>query len=246
MGRRLLSLITLLSISGGGVAAASQDFVVQQRTRMIATIRNIAATSGLRDHRRLDPVVLEAMDRVPRHLFVPEEQRSSAYDNRPLPIGHDQTISQPYVVALMTHLLRPKIDDVVLEVGTGSGYQAAILSNLVQRVYTIEIVAPLAREAEERLRALGYRNVEVRQGDGYAGWPQHAPFDGIIVTAGAKKVPGPLLRQLKAGGRMVIPVGSNWTGQKLLLIEKQSNGQIHTRNMGDVLFVPLTGAGRER
>jgi protein-L-isoaspartate(D-aspartate) O-methyltransferase len=245
MGRRLLSLITLLSISGS-VGAASQDSVVQQRARMIATIRNIAATSSLKDHRRLDPAVLEAMSKVQRHLFVPEEQQSSAYENRPLPIGHGQTISQPYVVALMTHLLRPAQDDVVLEVGTGSGYQAAVLSNLVRRVYTIEIVAPLAREAEERLRALGYRNVEVRQGDGYAGWPQHAPFDGIIVTAGAKQVPGPLLHQLKSPGRMVIPVGSSWTGQKLLLVEKGADGRIHTRNMGGVLFVPLTGAGRER
>lgn len=191
-------------------------------------------------------MVLDAMSEVPRHLFVPEAQRSSAYDNRPLPIGHHQTISQPYVVALMTHLLRPQKDDRVLEVGTGSGYQAAVLSHLVRHVYTIEIVAPLAQEAEERLRSLGYRNVTVRQGDGYAGWREHGPFDGIIVTAGAKKVPGPLLAQLKSGGRMVIPVGSSWTGQKLLLIEKRPDGQIHTRDMGRVLFVPLTGAGRER
>jgi protein-L-isoaspartate(D-aspartate) O-methyltransferase len=245
MGRSLFSLIAFLSICGDA-AAASQNLVDQQRTRMIATIRNIAATSGLGDHRNLDPVVLEAMNEVPRHLFVPEEQRSSAYDNRPLPIGHGQTISQPYIVALMTHLLRLKKSDVVLEVGTGSGYQAAVLSKLVERVYTIEIVAPLAREAEERLRLLGYRNVTVRRGDGYAGWPEQAPFDGIIVTAGAKKVPRPLLGQLKSGGRMVLPIGSSWTGQKLLLIEKQPDGQILTRNMGDVLFVPMTGAARER
>jgi protein-L-isoaspartate(D-aspartate) O-methyltransferase len=131
-------------------------------------------------------------------------------------------------------------------VGTGSGYQAAVLSNLVERVYTIEIVAPLAREAEERLRTLGYRNVTVRQGDGYAGWPEHGPFDGIIVTAGAKEIPGPLLRQLKSGGRMVIPVGSSWAGQELLLIEKGPDGKVHKRNMGGVLFVPLTGSGREQ
>jgi protein-L-isoaspartate(D-aspartate) O-methyltransferase len=245
MGRRIASLIALLSMSAGATGA-SHESVAQQRARMIATIRNIAATSGLAGHRRLDPAVLRAMDQVPRHLFVPAGQQSSAYDNRPLPIGYEQTISQPYIVALMTHLLRPKKTDVVLEVGTGSGYQAAVLSNLVGRVYTIEIVTPLAKEAAERLRLLGYRNVSVRHGDGYAGWPEHAPFDGILVTAGARTVPGPLLDQLKPGGRMVLPVGSRLTGQKLLLIEKKANGQIETRNMGSVLFVPLTGAGRER
>lgn len=245
MGPRFLSLITLMSMCGGAVAA-SQDSIAQQRARMIATIRNIAAASGMTEHRVLDRIVLQAMSKVPRHLFVPEEQRSSAYDNRPLPIGYDQTISQPYIVALMTHLLRPKQTDVVLEVGTGSGYQAAVLSGLVDRVYTIEIVAPLARQAEERLRALGYRNVTVRHGDGYAGWPEHGPFDGIIVTAGAKRVPRPLLAQLKRGGRMVIPVGSSWTGQELLLIEKRPDGRLSSRNMGGVMFVPLTGAGRDR
>jgi protein-L-isoaspartate(D-aspartate) O-methyltransferase len=213
---------------------------------MIATIRNIAATSGMVEQRTLDPDILDVMARVPRHLFVPRDQQPSAYENRPLPIGYDQTISQPYIVALMTHLLRPEKDDIVLEVGTGSGYQAAILAGLVDRVYTIEIVAPLAHDAEERLRSLGYRNVTVRHGDGYAGWPEHGPFDGIIVTAGAPRVPRPLLGQLKPGGRMVIPVGSNLTGQDLLLIEKRPNGQIHTCNMGGVIFVPLTGAGGER
>lgn len=245
MGRKFLSLIALLSISGG-FAAAFADAVADRRARMIATIRNLAATSGMADHHRLNPAVLEAMSQVPRHLFAPEDQQSRAYDNRPLPIGHGQTISQPYVVALMTHLLQPKKDDVVLEVGTGSGYQAAVLSRLVRHVYTIEIVPALAAEAERRLRTLGYGNVTVRHGDGYAGWPAHAPFDGIVVTAGAERVPPPLLRQLKVGGRMVIPVGSSWTGQELLLIEKRPNGQIQSRNMGDVLFVPLTGAQCER
>lgn len=242
MGPRLLSLISLMSCSG--IAAAAQQSFAEQRAQMIATIRSIAAASL--DHQRIDSRVLQAMNEVPRHLFVPEEQQSSAYQNRPLPIGYGQTISQPYIVALMTHLLRPRKTDVVLEVGTGSGYQAAILSGLVDRIYTIEVVAPLAQEAEERLRSLGYRNVTVRHGDGYAGWLEHAPFDGIIVTAGAKRVPPPLLAQLKPGGHMVIPVGSNWAGQKLLLIEKRPDGQIRSRDMGRVMFVPLTGAGPDR
>lgn len=245
MGRKLLSLFTFLSISGG-IIAASQDPTIKQRASMVDTIRTIAAMSGPKNHREFDPLVLESMGDVPRHLFVPEDQRSSAYRDRPLPIGHDQTISQPYIVALMTHLLRPEKDDAVLEVGTGSGYQAAVLSGLVRHVYTIEIIAPLAHEAEERLRTLGYRNVTVRTGDGYAGWPEHGPFDGIVVTAGAKEVPSPLLRQLKPGGRMVIPVGSTSANQELLLIEKPPDGPIHVRNMGGVRFVPLTGTGSER
>ena len=191
---------------------------------------------------RFDPRVKEAMARVPRHLFVAPELEPHAYENRPLPIGHGQTISQPYIVALMTDLLKPGNYDSVLEIGTGSGYQAAILSELVRSVYTIEIVAPLAAEARERLARLGYRNVEVRTGDGYKGWEEHAPFDAIMVTAGADEVPPPLLRQLKPGGRMVIPVGAARNLQ-LTVIEKQADGSIRSRQVLPVRFVPFT---RER
>ena len=177
---------------------------------------------------------------VPRHQFVPRSQRSFAYADEALPIGEDQTISQPSLVALMTHLLRPKQNDVMLEVGTGSGYQAALLSRLVRHVYTIEIVEPLARQAARRLPDLGYANVTVRHGDGYAGWPEHAPFDGIIVTAGAPHVPKPLLDQLKPGGRMVIPVGPAGSIQQLKLISKDSRGRAREEAIIPVRFVPLT------
>ncbi len=192
---------------------------------------------------RLDQKVKDALARVPRHLFVPAGQQPYAYENRPLPIGHQQTISQPYVVALMTDLLKLGSQDRVLEIGTGSGYQAAILSQLVRSVYTIEIVEPLAAEARQRLGDLGYRNVEVRTGDGYKGWEEHAPFDAIMVTAGADEIPPPLLRQLKPGGRMVIPVGPAGGIQSLTLIEKQADGSIRSRQVVPVRFVPFT---RER
>ncbi len=192
---------------------------------------------------RLDQKVKDALARVPRHLFVPAGQQPYAYENRPLPIGHQQTISQPYVVALMTDLLKLGSQDRVLEIGTGSGYQAAILSQLVRSVYTIEIVEPLAAEARQRLGDLDYRNVEVRTGDGYKGWEEHAPFDAIMVTAGADEIPPPLLRQLKPGGRMVIPVGPASGIQSLTLIEKQADGSIRSRQVVPVRFVPFT---RER
>ena len=192
---------------------------------------------------RFDQRVKDAIARVPRHLFVPPEQRPHAYENRPLPIGHQQTISQPYVVALMTDLLKPGKEDRVLEIGTGSGYQAAVLAELVRSVYTIEIVEPLAVEARARLDRLGYRNVEVRTGDGYKGWEERAPFDAIMVTAGADEIPPPLLEQLKPGGRMVIPVGPAYSLQYLTLVEKQADGSIRSRQVLPVRFVPFT---RER
>ena len=186
-----------------------------------------------------DPRVLAAMRDVPRHLFVPPDLQRQAYADRPLPIGYDQTISQPYIVALMTELARPSPGDRALEVGTGSGYQAAVLSQLVSHVYTIEIVEPLARSAEQRLKNLGYTNVTVRAGDGYAGWPDDAPFDVIIVTAAPDHVPAPLLAQLKAGGRLVIPVGPVSAVQELQLIEKDNAGRIRTTRVVPVQFVPL-------
>jgi protein-L-isoaspartate(D-aspartate) O-methyltransferase len=172
-------------------------------------------------------------------MFVPPAEQDRAYRDEPLPIGNAQTISQPYIVALMTELVRPQPTDRTLEVGTGSGYQAAVLSRLVSHVYTIEILEPLARDAEQRLKTLGYGNVTVRVGDGYAGWPEVAPFDIIVVTAAPDHVPAPLVAQLKSGGRLVIPVGSVSDAQNLLLIEKDSSGQVRTRQVAAVRFVPL-------
>jgi protein-L-isoaspartate(D-aspartate) O-methyltransferase len=178
---------------------------------------------------------------VPRHEFVPERLRRQAYANRPLPIGYGQTISQPYIVALMTDLVEPGADDRVLEIGTGSGYQAAVLATLVGEVYTIEIIEPLGLAARARLERLGYDNVEVRLGDGYYGWPERAPFDAIVVTAAASHVPPPLIQQLKPGGRMVIPVGSRFLVQQLVLVTKDADGRVTTRQLLPVRFVPLTG-----
>lgn len=183
--------------------------------------------------------VLAALAQVPRHYFVPPELQDAAYDNGPLPIGHGQTISQPYIVALMTDLLRPRPDDVVLEVGTGSGYQTAVLARLVRQVYSLEVVAPLAGAAAERLHRLGCHNVEVRHGDGYAGWPEHAPYDGIIVTAAAPYIPAALMAQLKPGARLVIPVGDVGGPQQLLLVEKDAAGALSERSVLPVAFVPL-------
>lgn len=191
---------------------------------------------------RIDPRVKQALARVPRHLFVPASHQRYAYENTPLPIGHGQTISQPSVVALMTDLLKLRKDDRVLEIGTGSGYQAAVLAELVRSVHTIEIVEPLGMQARERLARLGYGNVEVRIGDGYKGWEERAPFDAIMVTAGADEVPPPLIRQLKPGGRMVIPVGPARDIQHLTLIVKQADGTIRSREVVPVRFVPFTRA----
>ena len=187
------------------------------------------------------PEVMAALDRVPRHEFVPPEIADLAYENRPLPIGHGQTISQPYIVALMTHLLGLGPRHRVLEIGTGSGYQAAVLAELVERVHTIEIVPPLARQAAERLPRLGYDNVEVGLGDGYYGWPDAAPFQAIIVTAAASHVPPPLVEQLAPGGVLVIPVGEQFSVQMLLLVRMHADGEVSVRQVLPVRFVPLTG-----
>lgn len=189
----------------------------------------------------LDERVMAAMGQVPRHAFVPADQVTSAYRNRPLPIGYGQTISQPYIVALMTDLARVEPGQTVLEVGTGSGYQAAVMARLTRAVYTIEIIEPLGLQARQRLQALGYDNVQVRLGDGYFGWEEHAPYDAILVTAAASHVPPPLIKQLKAGGRMVIPLGAPFMIQQLMLVEKNPDGTISTRQILPVAFVPLTG-----
>ncbi len=188
----------------------------------------------------LAPRVMDAMRLVPRHEFVEPEMRMFAYENGPLPIGRGQTISQPYIVALMTDLLEPKPADVMLEVGTGSGYQAAVLAQVVRKVYTLEIIEQLAIRAKSRLSRLGYRNVETRVGDGYLGWQEQAPFDGIIVTAAAAHVPPALVEQLKPGARLVIPVGHPYMSQTLRVVEKGERGDITTRDILSVAFVPLT------
>ena len=189
----------------------------------------------------IDKRVLNALSGVPRHDFVPRDIRELAYENRPLPVGHGQTISQPYIVALMTQLLGVDDDSVVLEVGTGSGYQAAVLAELTRQVFTVEIVAPLSESARERLQNLGYDNVSVFIGDGYYGWKEHAPFDAIIVTAAGNHVPPPLFDQLRPGARMVIPVGAPYAVQQLLLVTKLEDGTATVRQVLPVRFVPLTG-----
>lgn len=185
-----------------------------------------------------DEAVLRAMRTVPRHEFAPDHRPGLAYTDRPLPIGHGQTISQPYIVAFMTEAVQPDSTDRVLEIGTGSGYQAAVLAEIVDTVYTIEIVPDLAKTARKRLTRLGYDNVVVRQGDGYQGWPEHAPFDVIVVTAAPDEVPGPLREQLAEGGRMIIPVGPQGRTQELTLIQKR-NGELHTERLMAVRFVPF-------
>jgi len=221
--------------------AADDEFAAQRRAlvaEIVANVRDDAAETG---RATLAPRVIDVLGRVPRHRFVPAAQVRNAYENRPLPIGHGQTISQPYIVALMTELANPKPDHVVLEIGTGSGYQAAILAELVATVCTIEIIEPLAREAAARLSALGYARVRTKVGDGYYGWEECGPFDAILVTAAANHVPAPLVRQLKPGGRMIVPVGAPFMTQHLLLVEKRADGIVATRQVLPVAFVPLTG-----
>lgn len=191
-----------------------------------------------------DSATIAAMAQVPRHEFVPSPGRRLAYEDTPLPIGQDQTISQPYIVALMTELVRPMPGDRVLEVGTGSGYQAAVLAAAGCRVWTIEIFAALADEARARLRRLGYHDVLVRHGDGYAGWPEEAPFDAVVVTAGADAVPPALVEQLAPRGRLAMPVGDPHTDQRLVLLEKDSLGRVSTRYLVPVRFVPLLRGAR--
>ncbi len=216
-----------------------------QRLEMVRTIEQYARyTSDIIGEDGLSPRVLDVMRTVKRHLFIPKRRRSMAYDDRPVEIGHGQTISQPFIVALMTHLLEPEPDHVVLEIGTGSGYQAAVLSPLVRKVCTIEVITALGEAAAERLAALGYANVETKIADGYYGWPDCGPFDGIVVTAAADHVPPPLVDQLKPGGRMVIPVGGMFAVQHLTLVEKTGSGEVLTRQLLPVRFVPFRRSGQ--
>jgi protein-L-isoaspartate(D-aspartate) O-methyltransferase len=210
------------------------------RAAMVDDVRYYATLARDTGEETLNEDVMQSLGTVKRHEFVPARQQAFAYENRPLPIGHGQTISQPYIVALMTDLIEPGRDFIVLEIGTGSGYQAAILAKLVTHVYSIEIIEALADDATARLAKLGYNNVTIKLGDGYLGWEEHAPFDAIVVTAAASHVPPPLVRQLKPGGRMIIPVGGRFMTQQLLLLEKTDDDEVSTRQIAAVRFVPLT------
>ena len=234
----LLFLVTLLLAN----TIQADDNYDKLRRHMINTINQIAWETQIETGKAtLDKKIMEVMAKVPRHEFVPEKQRPYAYDNRPLPVGYGQTISQPYIVALMTDILEVDSNDVVLEIGTGSGYQAAILAELVKHVYTIEIIKELGKSAQDTLAKLNYDNVKVKIGDGYYGWAEYAPFDGIIVTAAPSEIPPLLINQLKPGGRMIIPVGEYLWVQSLTLIEKDEQGETTSRKILPVAFVPFTG-----
>jgi protein-L-isoaspartate(D-aspartate) O-methyltransferase len=223
-------LLTLMCAHDTSAAGSPSSYTAERADMVTRQI----AERGVRDER-----VLSAMRKVPRHEFVPDSEKPYAYRDSPQPIGEGQTISQPYIVALMTELVRPEKSHRVLEVGTGSGYQAAVLAEIVEHVYSIEIEADLAQRASEVLRTLGYDNVTVRTGDGYAGWEEHAPFDIVIVTAAPDHIPQPLIDQLKPGGRMVVPVGPTYATQDLRVLEKDATGKVVTKNVAAVRFVPL-------
>ena len=238
--RSILSTLGLVAALAGGGAQA-QDPYARERGALLKEIEAMARDTGAETgHAVFSARVMDAMAKVPRHRFVAASYGALAYANRPLPIGHGQTISQPYIVALMTELLDAKAGDTVLEIGTGSGYQAAVLAELVRQVYSIEIIEPVGKNAAALLQQLGYKNIETKIGDGYIGWPERAPFDAIIVTAAAPHIPPALVAQLKPGGRMVIPVGADGEMQFLHVMVKQADGSISTRRSLPVRFVPLT------
>lgn len=237
-----LKFVLVVSLCLTTQLQAGDDLFAAARQKMLAEIQaTVVETHRATGRAQLAPGVMAALGKVPRHEFVPDELDAVAYANRPLPVGHGQTISQPYIVALMTDLLEVDGDAAVLEVGTGSGYQAAVLSELVRQVYTMEIIEPLALEATERLARLGYGNVEVKFADGYYGWPEKGPFDAIIVTAAINHIPPPLVAQLRPGGKLVVPVGERFAVQHLLLVHKLDDGRVQIRQILPVRFVPLTG-----
>ena len=239
---QLLLTVAVLVLALFATSIYAEEDYTRARMQMVNEIREmVRETSSYIGKKSLNERVIQAMAKVPRHEFVPDDMRSYAYENRPLPIGEEQTISQPYIVALMTDLADVDEDAVVLEVGTGSGYQAAVLAELAGHVYTIEIIESLGERARAILAKLNYRNVTVRIGDGYHGWAEHAPFDAILVTAAPEQVPQPLIDQLKPGGRLVVPVGRPFGGQSLKLLVKKESGEIETKDILPVGFVPLTG-----
>lgn len=220
------------------------DYRVEREQLLREIDREMTATTGYTGRDRLRPAVRAALARVPREAFVPEGMEELAYANHPLSIGHGQTISQPYIVALMTEVLDLGPEDTVLEVGTGSGYQCAVLAELAREVYSVEVIPELVEAARERLDRLGYRNIRTRCADGALGWPDKAPFDAIIVTAAARAIPPALVEQLAPGGRMIIPVGVSWLGQDLVLLTKDADGGVHSRDLLAVAFVPLVTSDR--
>ncbi len=233
----LKQIVFLFLIFSAAYLFAADPYTVKRQ----AMVENDIKGRGIKDKK-----VLEVMGRIPRHLFVDEGLRNRAYADYPLPIGEGQTISQPYVVALMTEALRLKPTDRVLEIGTGSGYQAAVLAEIVKEVYTIEIRRSLADMATKRLKDLGYMNVKVKYADGYIGWEEHAPFDAIIITAAANHIPPPLIKQLKEGGRLIIPLGSTVYYQTLTLVTKKKGGDLDVEQMGSVAFVPMIGEAQKK
>lgn len=235
------TLVVIVALCLLPMLLPAADYVAARQAMIGEIETDVRHTSEYLQRPHLNPGVLRVMGETPRHLFVPIDRRDQAYENRPLPIGHGQTISQPYIVAIMTDLIDPQSKDRALEIGTGSGYQAAVLSQLVSQVYSMEIVEPLGEQAKTRLQRLGYDNVQVKIADGYFGWESAAPFDIIIVTAAASHIPPPLVKQLKPGGRMIIPVGSRFMTQQLLLITKDEQEQLNVRQILPVRFVPLTG-----
>jgi len=238
----LVVALSLASLVAVVCRRASPPLPASPPTDSFAGERERMVSAQLEARDITQPEVLRAMREIPRHEFVPEDQIRYAYDDRPLPIGEGQTISQPQIVAFMTQVLELKPGDRVLEIGTGSGYQAAVLAELTDEVYSIEIIETLGQQAAERLRELGYSQIHSKIGDGYYGWEEYAPYDAIIVTCAPDHVPHPLVAQLKAGGRMVIPVGPPGAYQSLWLLEKQADGGVLRRNLGGVGFVPMTGA----
>ncbi len=242
--RSTRTIVVLFAAMMGFTEPTSADSRDPHAVQRAALVREIAAMARATGYETGRPVfsksVMAAMGKVERHRFVPANQERYAYENRPLPIGHGQTISQPYIVALMSELAAPQPGDVVLEVGTGSGYQAAVLAELAAKVYTIEIVEPVGKQGATNLQAAGYRNVYPRIGDGYHGWPEVAPFDSILVTAAAPEVPPALIEQLKPGGQLIIPVGGRSDVQELLVIVKNADGSTTTKKTIPVRFVPLT------
>ena len=236
------SLLSFFFTTFNPIPAYADDAYQKERINLIREIElDVKQTASYTGKDKLNPQVMEVMKKTLRHLFVPIHRRLSAYQNRPLPIGYGQTISQPYIVALMTDIVEPKPDHIVLEIGTGSAYQSAVIAPLVKKVFSIEIIPQLASSAKKRLNDLEYKNVSVITGDGYYGLEKTAPYDIIIVTAAADHIPPPLIKQLKPGGKMIIPVGRPFQTQHLILVEKLPNGKTKNQNILPVAFVPLTG-----